>query len=56
MLRDRERMTVDLYRKRSGGRGFGEMAKAEADRFGSSRKKEAAGAACWMLLPMGFEC
>ena len=28
----------------------------EAGRFGSSRKKEAAGAARWMLVAMGFEC
>ena len=54
-------MTLDLYDARS----LSEVARPEAfggesvvkpGRFGLSCKKEAAGAARRMLLPMGFEC
>ena len=49
-------MTLDLYRKRPGGQRLRSRTRRGPGRFGSSRKKEAAGAACGMLLLMGFEC
>jgi hypothetical protein len=42
---DREWLTVDLYRKRPGGEMVGRTRSLRPGRFGSSRKKEAAGAA-----------
>jgi len=49
-------VTLDLYRKRPGGQTRNSRARLGPGRFGSSRKKEAAGAACTRLLAMGFEC
>ena len=50
------RYTLDLYRKRPGGQAWKSGTRRGPGRFGSSRKKEAAGAARTNLLAMGFEC
>jgi hypothetical protein len=49
-------ITLDLYRKRPGGQRSKSGTRRGPGRFGSSRKKEAAGAAWGMPLAMGFEC
>jgi hypothetical protein len=54
-MQSSECITLDLYRKRPGGRWRTGTALGPG-RFGSSRKKEAAGAARGMPLAMGFEC